>query len=62
MTKKLRIDIDLPSNFDTEKFELGFVIDLYFGAIKSKLVRHKRELATTGDRALQLLQASIVEE
>ena len=36
MAKKLRIDIDLPSNFNIEDFKLGFVIDLYFGAIKSK--------------------------
>jgi hypothetical protein len=61
MAKKLRIDIDLPSNFNVEDFKLGFVIDLYFGAIKSKLVRHKRDLIQSGDRALQL-QASIIEE
>jgi hypothetical protein len=61
MTKKLRIDIDLPENFDLAKFKLGFTIGLSFGNYHIKLVRNKKPFQEFHDRALQL-QASIVEE
>lgn len=61
MTKKLRIDINLPDDFEIEKFKLGFVINLSFSRMTAKLIRNKKPFAPFHDRALQL-QASIVEE
>jgi hypothetical protein len=55
MTKKLKIEIDLPDNFNVKDFELGFVIDLYFGSGKTKLVRHKRALSGAGDGLLRVV-------
>jgi hypothetical protein len=61
MAKKLRIDINLPDDFEIEKFKLGFTINLSFSRITAKLIRHKKPFAPFHDRALQL-QAIIVEE
>ena len=56
MTKKLRIDINLPDDFEIEKFKLGVS-----SILTPKLIRNKKPFAPFHDRALQL-QASIVEE
>ena len=60
MTKKLRIDIDLPENFDLEKFKFGFSIGLSFGKYDINLVRNKKPFQEFHDHQLQL-QTSIVE-
>lgn len=61
MAKKLRIDIDLPGDFEIEKFKLGFTINLSFARMTAKLIRYKKPFEPFCDRGLQL-QASIVEE
>jgi hypothetical protein len=62
MTKKLRIDIDLPDDLDIQKFKFGFVINLTIGKLTAKLIRNKKPLLTPlHDKAL-MLKAEIIEE
>ena len=59
MSKKLRIDIDLPENFDPTTFKFGFTINLSFGKYHAKLIRNKRPFVDFHDEQIQL-QASII--
>ena len=61
MTKKLRIDIDLPDDFEIEDFKLGYTISMSFRRMTVKLVRNKKPLNPFNDRLAQTL-ASIIEE